>query len=211
MNRRAIIGILVAAAVVMVSVATQAHERGYTTVAQRNVVQQQYQRGYQDGFNQGRQDRMRGARHDDRSGQYDRRGSNGRSGDQGQNAYRDGYRAGYEAAYRQASNRGVWGGPGSNNRGAGGVPDPNNRGVWGVPGNGRGGYTQVAYDNGYRLGLQAGGEDRSAGKSFDLQRHGTYRDADNGYSSSYGNKEAYRQQFRQGYMQGYQQGYGRRW
>jgi hypothetical protein len=200
MNRRAIIGILVAAAVVMVSAAAQAHERGYTTVAQRNVVQQHYQRGYQDGFNHGRQDRMRGARHDDRSGQYDRHGSSGRYGDQAQNAYRDGYQAGYEAAYRQASNRGVWGGPGSNNRGVGGVP-----------GNGRGGYTQVAYDNGYRLGLQAGGEDRSAGKSFDLQRHGTYRDADNGYSSSYGNKEAYRQQFRQGYMQGYQQGYGRRW
>ena len=200
MNRRAIVGILVVATVVMVSVATQAYERGYTTVAQRNVVQQHYQRGYQDGFNHGRQDRMRGARHDDRGGQYDRHGNSGRYGEQAQYAYRDGYRAGYEAAYRQASNRGVWGGPG-----------PNDRGVWGVPGNGRGGYMQLAYDNGYRLGLQAGREDRSAGKPFDVQRHGTYRDADNGYHSSYGNKEAYRQQFRQGYMQGYQQGYGRRW
>lgn len=210
MNRRAIIGILATAAVVILSVATQAYDRGYTRVAQRNAVQQNYQRGYQDGFNHGRQDRMRGGRYDPRRAQYGRSGSYGRNNDQAGNAYRDGYRAGYEAGYRQAGGS-VWGGRNPNNGGVWGGPGTNNRGVWGAPGNSRGGYMQIGYDNGYRLGMQAGREDRSANKPFDLQRHGTYRNADEGYSSSYGNKDAYRQQFRQGYAQGYQQGYGRRW
>ena len=220
MHRRAILAGFVITGALMLSGVALAQDRGYYGQGRGNsAFQQGYQRGYSDGLNHGRSDRARGARYDYRGGQYDRGSSNGRWGnaDQFRNGYRDGYRAGYEAGYRTRNGRGTWGYPGSNypgssNPGSSYPGYPNrapNGGGWGYPGQNRG-YSQVAYNNGHSLGLQAGQEDRRGGHSFDLQRHGTYRDATNGYHSDYGNKEAYRQQFRQGYARGYQEGYGRR-
>src|SRR5437667_3607838 len=49
----------------------------------------------------------------------------------------------------------------------------------------RGGYgrdiERRAYDNGYREGLEEGQNDARRNRSFSLERHGEFRDADNGY------------------------------
>jgi|SRR5687767_8204451 len=67
----------------------------------------------------------------------------------------------------------------------------------------------VAYDNGYRDGLEKGREDRGDNDSFDPVRHSRYRSADRGYESRYGTKEQYKLSYRDGFEAGYQQGYGR--
>jgi hypothetical protein len=85
-------------------------------------------------------------------------------------------------------------------------------GTYGGYGN-RGGYGynvyQVAADRGYQDGLSTGQEDAYRGQSYDPQRSHYYRNADYGYSSSYGNKNAYRQAYRNGFVQGYRDGYRR--
>ncbi len=73
----------------------------------------------------------------------------------------------------------------------------------------RGGYNNVAYDNGYRDGLEKGREDVRDNDSFDPVRHSRYRSADRGYNSSYGTKEQYKLTYRDGFEAGYAQGYGR--
>jgi hypothetical protein len=59
------------------------------------------------------------------------------------------------------------------------------------------------YESGYDLGLVDGRE----GQRYDPVRHRDYRDADRGYSSSYGSKDAYKSNFRTGFRQGYEDGY----
>jgi len=71
----------------------------------------------------------------------------------------------------------------------------------------RGDIGRRAYDNGYREGLDKGQSDARRGRSFDFQRHDDYRDADDGYSRSWGNKDDYRRVFRQGFVAGYNEGY----
>lgn len=62
---------------------------------------------------------------------------------------------------------------------------------------------RIGYEEGYR----AGQDDRARGRGYDLESHGTYRDATAGYNSSYGDVETYRNYFRQAYRQGYEDGY----
>jgi hypothetical protein len=66
-----------------------------------------------------------------------------------------------------------------------------------------------AYDIGYREGSQAGEEDGRKGRVFSFERHGTWRDADDGYHHDYGDREFYRRAFRQGYEAGYTQAFNR--
>jgi hypothetical protein len=47
-------------------------------------------------------------------------------------------------------------------------------------------------------------------KDYDPTDHGDYRDADNGYRSSYGSKDTYKRQYRSGYVEGYREGFGTR-
>lgn len=68
----------------------------------------------------------------------------------------------------------------------------------------------VAFDNGYRDGLEKGREDRRDNDSFDPVRHSRYRAADRGYESRYGTREQYKLAYREGFEAGYEQAYGRR-
>jgi hypothetical protein len=84
--------------------------------------------------------------------------------------------------------------------------DRDNRGY------GRGGYGNVyriAQDRGYQDGLNTGANDARRGQNYDPQRSHYYRNANYGYDSSYGNREAYRQAYRSGFVSGYREGFQR--
>jgi hypothetical protein len=66
-----------------------------------------------------------------------------------------------------------------------------------------------AYDNGYRDGVKKGEEDGRKGRAFLFDRHGDWRDADDGYHRDYGDREFYRRVFRRGFESGYTEGFNR--
>src|SRR5581483_2545342 len=66
----------------------------------------------------------------------------------------------------------------------------------------RGAYGDVerrAYDYGFRDGVKRGEEDGRKHRAFAYDRHGDWRDADDGYHRDYGPKEFYRRSFRRGF------------
>jgi hypothetical protein len=67
----------------------------------------------------------------------------------------------------------------------------------------------MAYDRGYREGVQQGEEDGRRGRDPQWERSSTYRDADRGYQDRYGSRDAYRDEFRRGFASGYRSGYDR--
>lgn len=151
---------------------------------------------WQDDDHRQDQDRDRdrdrnGDRRDDRyrrDGQYGRYGNNGYYG-RGDGDRDDGYRNGRygNGGYRDGQN-GYYGG-----------------------GHGRYGYGNEAGRIGYQEGFNYGQNDRSRGRGFNATGSEAYEEADAGYNSSFGDKNAYRQTFRDAYVQGYQAGYGRRY
>jgi len=169
-----------------------------------NGSQQGFQQGYQDGFQHGRADRERRAGYDPR-GDNNRQGNRGHDprygndGNRGQSVagYREGYRSGYDDGYN-----------GRNQRANGAYGNVRNGGYGGY-GNQGPGYNNVAFNTGYRDGIDGARSDIRENKRFDYNDHGWYRDADRGYSSRYGNKESYRQQYRQGYETGYREVFDR--
>src|SRR5947207_6719669 len=68
---------------------------------------------------------------------------------------------------------------------------------------------QRAYDNGYREGVKRGDEDGRKGRAFSFERHDDWRDADDGYSRSYGDREFYRRTYRRGFESGYTEAFNR--
>src|SRR5207249_10729677 len=48
-----------------------------------------------------------------------------------------------------------------------------------------------AYDNGYREGVKRGDDDGRRGRAFSFERHGDWRDADDGYHRDYGSRDFY--------------------
>jgi len=66
---------------------------------------------------------------------------------------------------------------------------------------------RIAHENGYDEGREAGEQDARRGRSFSLDRHGDWRDADEGYHREYGDKNFYRHEFREGFRAGYEDGY----
>jgi hypothetical protein len=84
-------------------------------------------------------------------------------------------------------------------------------------GYGRGGRYGRAFDQGFergfRSGTKQGHKDASRRRGFKPGRHGDYRNADQGYRSSYGPRGQYESGFRRGFEQGYRaafdQYYGR--
>jgi hypothetical protein len=81
------------------------------------------------------------------------------------------------------------------------------------PGNGRygdwgGRFYDVAFDTGYRDGVEKGREDVRDRDVYDPARHGRYRSADHGYNRNYGSKDEYKGRYRQGFIEGYEAGYG---
>jgi len=68
---------------------------------------------------------------------------------------------------------------------------------------------RMAYDNGYRRGVENGERDARSGRNGDYRDDRAYRDGDWGYDSRYGSRGQYRQTFRDGYEAGYRNAYSR--
>jgi flagellar biosynthesis/type III secretory pathway protein FliH len=168
-----------------------------------------YDEGYRDGAREGQNDYRAGRGHDRRNDAY-RRGDDGWRNSIGHRGdYQKGYRQGYEAGYRSAyQGRG-------DSRFPNRYPDsnryPDNRypdSRYPYPQNTR--YNQafeMGFERGYRDGQEKGLEDYQKNRNPDVNRHGDYRDADDGYRSSYGNKRDYQAGYRQGFQEGYGDGF----
>jgi hypothetical protein len=66
-----------------------------------------------------------------------------------------------------------------------------------------------AYDVGFREGIEQGRNDARHHRRFDPDRHGEYRDADDGYHRGDGDKDFYRRSFREGFQAGYSESFNR--
>jgi hypothetical protein len=138
-----------------------------------------YEDGYREGVRQGEQDGRRGRDFDlQRGPAFDRR-------DEFRRGFADGYRVGYE---RSRS----WGA---------------RRFGEGIGRRAHGGYQEAAAARGYSDGFEAGVNDGRRGNRYAPVASRDYRDADNGYSRSYGSGDAYRNNYRAGFRQGYEEGY----
>jgi len=69
---------------------------------------------------------------------------------------------------------------------------------------------RAARDYGYRDGLKRGEDAMRSGRALDIERERDYRNADNGYNRSYGDKNRYRDTYRGGFAEGYRDAYGGR-
>jgi len=68
---------------------------------------------------------------------------------------------------------------------------------------------QVARQQGYSWGMNVGAADAQRNQSYSPQRSRYWKNATQGYSSSYGNKGQYKQVFRDAFEQGYRDGWQR--
>ena len=68
---------------------------------------------------------------------------------------------------------------------------------------------ESARQQGYSYGMNVGAGDAQRGQSFDPQRSRYWKNATEGYNSSYGNKGQYKQVFRSAFEQGYREGFQR--
>jgi hypothetical protein len=78
----------------------------------------------------------------------------------------------------------------------------------------RRGYGRGTFDFGYERGYHEGAKDGSGDvrshRRFGFRHDSTYRDADDGYRSSYGPRREYERGFRRGYEEGYRRAYASR-
>jgi hypothetical protein len=154
-----------------------------------------FDRGYREGVQRGEQDARSGREFQierDRIYRDGDRGYNNRYGsrDSYRNDFRRGFSSGYRSGYRLRVGVSVQGR--RDDRG----PSPRLRG-----------YQEQAFARGYSDGWRKGVDDGRDRDRYDPARHGDYRDADEGYSRSYGSKDAYRNNYRSGFRQGYEGGY----
>ena len=148
---------------------------------QSGQSQDAYESGYREGVRRGEQDGRRGRGFEvERDPSFNRR-------DDFRRGFSDGYRAGYERFRRTVSRQGI-------DRGGFGRRAP-------------GGYQEAAAARGYSDGFEDGLNDGRRGNRYDPVGSRDYRDGDNGYSGSYGSREAYRNNYRVGFRQGYEEGY----
>ena len=68
---------------------------------------------------------------------------------------------------------------------------------------------EVARQQGYSYGMNVGAADAQRGQSYNPERSRYWKNATEGYNSSYGNKGQYKQVFRDAFEQGYRDGYQR--
>lgn len=68
---------------------------------------------------------------------------------------------------------------------------------------------ETARQQGYSYGMNVGAADAQRGQSYDPQRSRYWKNATEGYNSSYGNKGQYKQIFRSAFEQGYREGFQR--
>jgi hypothetical protein len=154
-----------------------------------------YDRGYREGVQLGEQDGRQGRESQfERSSVY-REGNLGYQGRYGsRDAYRDDFRRGFASGYRTGydSVRGDVFAQGRRDR-----RDPRVLR----------GYQDPAFARGYSDGWDRGADDGRDHDRYDPVGHGDYRDGDDGYSKSYGSKDAYKNNYRAGFRQGYEEGY----
>ena len=72
-------------------------------------------------------------------------------------------------------------------------------------------YGDVAFDNGFRDGTNAGSKDLRQGKYYKPERHDSYEDGDRGYHDFYGDKNSYKIRYREGFLRGYQKAFANEW
>jgi hypothetical protein len=174
-------GLLVAAVWSPPAIATSAaHSRlGRDGSWQMSRAGDAYEEGYREGVRKGEQDGRRGRDFDVQRGpSFDRR-------DEFRRGFVDGYRTGYER-FRSRGARQF--GEGIGRRAPGG-------------------YQETAAARGYSDGFEAGVNDGRRGNRYDPVASRDYREADNGYTRSYGSSDAYRNNYRAGFRQGYEEGY----
>ena len=166
-----------------------------------------YEHGYRDGFQHGREDRERHVAFKFDTDDY-------KHGDRGYDKYmgdHDEYKQGYRSGYQNGYNDAFYGRPGRFAEIYGRADSPEvvrYRDSYVVERR-SGGYPDVAFDIGYRDGVQAGAKDLQNHDKFDPADHDRYRDGDHDYHDSYGDKEIFKRYYREGYVRGYQDGYGR--
>ena len=68
---------------------------------------------------------------------------------------------------------------------------------------------QTARQQGYSYGMNVGAADAQRNQSYNPQRSRYWKNATEGYNSSYGNKGQYKQIFRDAFEQGYREGWQR--
>lgn len=153
---------------------------------------QGYDAGYERGLRAGGDDLRRRAAFNFSVHVDFRRGDFGyRSQFGNRDRYRDEFRRGFEIGYRAGyyDNRGGYG----------------SGGAWGQ---GRAvGRVDVAAQQGYSDGYEAGVNDARGRRQFDPIGERRYRSADRGYNRSYGPKERYQANYRSGFTNGYEAGY----
>lgn len=203
MNHRRLIMATVAAALLSapaVADAQRARQRwpDANVSRQGSFSQDAYDRGYRQGLREGEQDARRG-RDFDLYGNSDYRdgdrGYNQRDGNR--DRYRSSYRSGFESGYRTGFDNARVVRTGQNSRRNSRVFSPR----------GARGYQEPAYARGYSDGFEKGLDDGRDRDRYDPVRHGDYREADQGYSGTYGSKDAYKNNYRAGFRQGYDDGY----
>ena len=64
-----------------------------------------------------------------------------------------------------------------------------------------------AFQRGFSDGERLGEEDARRGRSFNVQNHREYREADAGYQRANGSRDRYRDEFRRGFTEGYRRGF----
>ena len=142
-----------------------------------------YERGYRDGLRHGEQDaRQRRVFDLGRNPNYGAR-------DDFRRGFADGYRVGFERASVRASRQG------------------NTLGRDRIIRRGGGGFQEAASARGYADGYERGLSDGRDRDRYDPVGSGDYRDGDNGYSGSYGSRDAYKNNYRAGFRQGYEDGF----
>jgi hypothetical protein len=183
------------------------HEHGGALEARQHG----YEHGYRDGYHHGREDRARGTGYNYKTKDYER-GDVGYERyvgdhDKYKDGYREGYQGGYDDAYRghPARFREIYG-IGSRANPDEAYPEDRSDDVYVTHGYG---VADVAYDFGYRDGLEAGLSDHNQNRAFNAEAHSRYQDALHGYRDSYGDREAYQRIYRQAYSIGYKDGFGR--
>jgi hypothetical protein len=212
---------LVGAFVLSTALASTAHAQevvvraqigGYGAYNDNNYGDYAYQNGYRAGQREGERDardrRDYGYKRDDA---YEDADSGFRGGDKGRyrRDFRRGYEAGYDNGYRRYARDG-WNNGGWNNDGRNGGGWYETRPTYPAnPNYGGGGYinVRIAYDNGYRDGVEEGRKDFRRDRPFEPFQRDRYREADHGYDRSCGPKDVYRNDYRIGFRAGYDEGY----
>ncbi len=208
--RKTMLAVLLSLGVALVlSAPALAHDPDDYHGGSLDARQHGYQHGYRDGYEHGRQDRLARTNYDYRSDEYER-GDGGYADYMGNHGQ---FKQGYREGYRQGYDDGFYNRAGRFSEVYGGDYDPDDRdhdsdysgGAYYQRGYD---YRDVAYDTGYRDGVNEGAKDRRSGHSYRPSEHSSWQDADHNLSTVHANPQDYKSRYRQGYERGYQEGYG---